>query len=428
MNEVLLKGIKVVSPNTPFHNKQVNILIKNGVIEQITEHEAAEAAHTINAEGLSVSAGWFDLRASLTEPGFEFKDDVNSLSRSAAFGGFTDLAVLPNTYPALETKESVEFVKARSFFQPVNMHVIAAMTKSCKGEEMTEMTDLYHAGAVAFSDGTHSSWNLGVLKRALMYVQAFDGLIIDLPEEPTMTEGGHMHEGITSTLMGTRGIPSIAEEIAIERSVSILRYTGGQMHFSNISTAKAVDIIRKAKEEGLSVTCDVNAHHLYFKDTDLSDFDTNLKVKPPFRGESDVQALWNGIQDGTIDAITSSHLPQDQESKDLEFDLSDFGMLGLETAFAALVSKKPDSVSIDVIIEKLTEGPRKVLKLQQPVIEEGAKACLTIFDEHADWTFTEKDIKSKSKNTPFIGVSLKGKALGIFNKDQAVLQDELKNR
>lgn len=424
MNELLLKGIKVVSPNTPHHNKNLNILIKDGIIETITT-ENITASQIVNAEKLSVSAGWFDLRATLSEPGFEYRDDINSLCDAAASGGFTDVAVLPNTNPSIQSKESVEFIKNRSFFKPVTLHPIAAMTKDCKGEEMTEMIDLHQAGAVAFSDGTNSIWHLGVLKRALLYAQSFDGLVMDMPEEQTMTEGGHMNEGIPSTLMGTRGIPSIAEEIAIERTIAILRYTGGKFHFSNISTASAVELIRKAKTEGLKVTADVAAHQLIFTDEDLSDFDTNLKVMPPFRGAKDLEALWKGIQDNTIDAITSSHTPLDQECKKLEFDLADFGMLGLETAFASVLTHKPEEVKTETIIEKLTNSPRQILNLSTPSIEEGKEACLTIFDENHEWLFTESDIVSKSKNTPFIGKTFKGKALGTIHKKQSTLATTL---
>ncbi|GAA4830782.1 dihydroorotase [Algivirga pacifica] len=423
MNEILFKGIKVVSPSSSFNGQHVNLLIKDGVIAAITQEEVA-AEHSIEASHLSVSEGWFDLRTKLTDPGFEHKDTIASISASAVAGGFTDIAVLPNTKPALQTKESVVYVKDMSRFLPVDFHVLAALTKDCKGEEMTEMTDLHHAGAVAFTDGVNSNWHMGVLKRALLYAQGFDGCIIDQPEEQTMTENGHMNEGISSTLMGTRGIPTLAEEIAVQRSLAILAYTGGRLHLTNISSAKSVDLIKEAKAEGLQVTCDVSAAHLFFTDEDLASFDTNLKVKPPFRGQTDRQRLWEGIQEGVIDAISSNHVPQDEESKNLEFDLADFGMLGLETAFAAIMSRKPEEVSTATVIEKLTTGPRGILKQEATSIEEGAEAILTIFSEEEEWTVTREDIKSYSDNTAFVGKTLKGKPVGIINKGSVVLNVE----
>ncbi|PWJ34157.1 dihydroorotase [Sediminitomix flava] len=415
MNNILLKGVKVIDPSSAYHSKQTNILIENGKISKIGDIQDAKDAVSIDGAQYSVSPGWIDMRSSLSEPGIEHKETIDSLCRTAASGGFTDVVTFPNSKPAVQTKEAVSFIKNRAAFSPVDLHPVAAATKDLKGEEMTELQDLHIEGAIAFSDAEHPMWHLGVARRILQYLKPFDGLLIVSPEETQMHQNGQMHEGITSTLMGTRGIPSLAEDIAIERFISLLGYTGGKIHFSNISTSGAVELIRKAKANGLQVSCDIAAHQIAFTDEDMMGFDTNFKVKPPFRLKSDVEALWEGIKDGTIDAIVSSHAPQDIESKELEFELADFGAIGLQTAFSALMSNKPADVSTEVIIEKLTTGPRGLLKLENPSIVEGAEAKLTIFDEQDFWTFTKENNKSLSNNSPFFGKLLKGKVVGTVN-------------
>lgn len=422
MKEILLSKVRVSDPSSTYHKQIVNIFIQDGIIQKISKESIdAPKAEIIEGNGkLYVSLGWFDMRATLNEPGEEFKEDIASLGKAAAFGGFTDIATLPNTSPIIQSKESVHFVKQMSTFSPVQIHPMGALTKDCKGEEMNEVNDMYDAGAVAFTDGVKSSWHLGVVKRALMYMQLFDGLMVEKANEKTLDNDGHMNEGIPSTLMGTRGIPNVAEWLAIQKIISLLSYTEGRVHFANISTPESVEIIRKAKAEGLKVTCDIAAHQVAFTDEDLSTFDTNLKVNPPFRSQKDNDALWEGLKDGTIDAIVSSHTPQDTESKRLEFDLADYGIIGLETAFASIISNLPKGIEVDTIIEKLTTNPRQILKVEQGGIKEGEKAVLTVFDPEATWTFSENDIQSKSNNTPFIGKELKGKAVAIVNKGQLV--------
>ena len=415
MSSVLIKSAKVIDSSSPFHGQKVDVLIEGGEITDISEQISHVADQTIDIPDLSISVGWMDMRAVLSEPGFEHRDDIHTLCASAAFGGFTDVAVLPNTQPVIQSKEAVKFIQQQNQFQSVDLHVIAAFTKDAEGQQMTEMMDLHHAGAVAFSDGLNATQSAGIMSLGLQYLQAVDGLIIQFPENTSISPNGQMHEGITSTMMGMKGLPAMAEEIAIMRDLSLLEYTGGKLHFSNISTAKAVDLIREAKEKGFQVTCDVAAHQLFFTDADMMAFDTNRKVKPPFRSEQDHQAIWQGLADGTIDAITSSHTPLDQECKQLEFDLADFGILGLETAFASINTKRKEQVSIEQLIEKLTTAPRNILQLPNPTIKKGEKAKLTLFNEEQQWVFAESDIQSKSRNTPFVGELFIGKALGIIN-------------
>lgn len=418
MPSLLLKSVRVVNSASEFHLKVVDILVNSGKISAVGEGLTVSAERVIEREGLSVSAGWCDLRASLCEPGLEHKDTIYTLCQSASFGGFTDVATLPNTQPIVQSKESIGFVRQQSQFHTTDLHPIVAFTKDTKGEQMTEMIDLHHAGAVAFSDGVKPLQNEGVLTLGLQYLQTVDGLLMVSPEIESISPNGQMNEGIPSTLLGMKGLPSLSEELAIIRSLELLKYSGGRIHFSNISTARSVGLIREAKAFGLQVSCDICAHQIYFTDFDMMAFDTFRKVKPPFRTEKDIEAIWAGLRDNTIDAITSSHSPQDQESKQLEFDLAEFGILGLETAFACINSKRPKDFPIEDLVEKLTTNPRKILKLAQPKIAVGETAKLTLFDEKHRWVFSKSDIKSKSKNTPFVGESFVGKAFGIVNGEK----------
>lgn len=415
----LFKNIRIICPSSPFHLKRTDMLIEHGSIVRISNGISPSSNTTVlESSSWSASVGWCDLRAVISEPGLEEHDDIASFCRSAIAGGFTDVATLPNTEPVVQHKEAITFLKTKAAFYPVSLHPIAALTQDAKGEDLTELYDLHQGGAIAFSDGLKSTRHEGVLLRALQYVQPFDGLIINLPSMAHIGKGGQMHEGETSVRMGMKGIPSLTETMAIQRDLALLDYTGGKIHFSCISSKEGVALVRQAKAKGYRVTCDVTAHHLYFTDEDLTSFDTNLKVRPPFRSKADREALWHGIADDTIDAICTNHHPLAVEAKQLEFDLAESGMLAFETAFSALCMARPDYVSIEKIVEKLTTAPRRILKLNQPQLLEGKLACLTIFDENHVWTFQEKHLYSKSKNSPFIGQSLKGKVIATAHKGQ----------
>lgn len=419
MQSILLQKIHIISSKSQWHLKTADISIKNGFIDSIAENISSEGFDSVkNCQGLSVSEGWIDLFSVLQDPGYEFKDTKEHLAKSAAFGGFTRLAVMPNTLPITQSNASVAQIKSLQFDVPVEFLPIAAATNEVEGKEMTELYDLHRAGAVAFSDGTQSLNHVGLLQRILLYLQPFDGVFINKADLKDLTEGAQMHEDHMSTSLGMPGFPSIAEKIAITNDLSIVEYTEGKMHFSHISTADGVALIREAKAKGLKVTADVAAHQLYFTDESLTSFETNFKVKPPFRTQKDIEALWEGIADDTIDAIVSSHHPQDQESKELEYNLADFGILGLETAFGAIHHTKPKNISSEKIIEKLTKGPSTLLKLADYAIQKGAKANLTIFDTSATWVLEKKHIQSKSSNTPFIGKELTGKVIGTISQNK----------
>ena len=428
--QVLIRSARIVDASSPVDGQVVDILVENGLIRQLGATLSVPAgALVIESDDLHVSPGWVDLRVLTQDPGYEHKEDITSVCRAAASGGFTDIAVLPNTLPIVDDKGTLGYIKRMAEGQPVNVHVIAAVTKKAGGEDFTEMLDLHHAGAIAFSDGTHPLQNPDLLLKTLQYLQPIGGLLMNRPEEQLLTRFGQMHEGVQSTLLGLKGMPSLAEELMIERDLRLLDYVlGGDavdktmppvLHFSTISTARSVELIRQAKAAGKPVSCDVAAHQLLFTDSDLSGFDANLKVNPPFRSSEDVDALWAGLADVTIDAIVSDHTPQDAESKNVEFDQAEFGIIGLETAFVALVThnqKRSEPLSLAQLIDKLTSRPRQILRLPAVYIAEGQPASLTLFDPTRPWTYER--VSSKSKNSPFLGQTFTGRVVGIIHRGQ----------
>ncbi len=421
MNDLLLKSVKIIDKTSLFHLQIKNIAFQNGIITAITApHETIEASQTIAIENACVSAGWLDMRATIPATGLEYKEDLASGTAAAKAGGFTEVAVLPTSQPVVQTKELINFIIKHSETSLCNLYPIAAASIDTQGEEMTEMLDLHTAGAVAFSDGINPITNSNLIVKTLQYLSQFGGLFINMPDEKNLSKYGMMHEGISSTLLGMKGLPALAEQMGIIRDLKLLGYAGGRIHFSGISCAESVQLIREAKQQGLAVTAEIAAHQLAFIDEDLGDFDTYLKVKPPFRTQKDVDALIEGLADDTIDVIVSDHQPQDEESKRLEFDLAEFGVIGLETAFAVANTFKKE-LSLEKLIEKLTVNPRRILKIKQPSIEVGSLANLTLFSPTQTWQYALQEIRSKSKNSPFIDKPLKGKVLGVFNKGKMEL-------
>lgn len=365
---------------------------------------------------MKLSVGWFDLGTSIGDPGLEHKEDLVSGARAAASGGFTEIAMLPNTYPAVQTKNEISYLTQENDTRLVQIHAMASVTKNNKGEELTEMIDLHEAGAVAFTDGLKPIWHTDILLKALQYLQKFDGILIDHPEDNWLSLFGQMHEGVNSTRLGLKGMPRIAEEIVVSKHLELINYAGGRLHFSRISTAKSVELLKAAKRK-LKVSCDVAAYQPLMDDSLLSDFDSNFKVNPPLRERVDNEALIRGLKDGTIDVLCSGHQPHDEESKNLEFDLAEFGIINLQT-FAANLTALSKNVDWDVLIEKITVGPRRVLNLEIPSIEEDVRANLTLFDPDRSWVFNESSNYSKSKNSPWFGKELRGKAVAIFNNSK----------
>ena len=359
------------------------------------------------------------MRAQFNDPGLEHKEDLETGTKAAAAGGFTDVMILPNVDPVVVGKNAIGYYQKWNRNSPVTIHPTAAISLGTKGEELTEMIDLHTAGAVAFTDGINPIWHTDILLKSLQYVQKFNGLVINRPEDKMLTAFGNMNEGEVSTTLGMKGMPALAEEVMIKRDLQLLEYAGGKIHFSMISSAGSVALIKEAKKKGLNVTADVGAHHLIFNETALSDFDTNYKVNPPFRTEKDRKALVKAVRDGIIDVVVSDHQPHDEECKKLEFDLADFGIIGLQTYYSILLKAFGDDT--DDLLEKSNQRATEILNLRPKAIAEGEEASLTIYSPESEWSFDSETNNSKSDNSPFFGKELTGKVLGIVNKGELVL-------
>lgn len=414
---LLIKGARILDPTSPYNNQAVDIAIgENGNITAIGKLENV-SDQVINAEGCLATVGWVDMHAHFNDPGLEHKEDIASGMHAAQAGGFTDVAVLPNTKPVVQTKNDVTYLLRRAERFLAKIHPIAAVTIGTKGEELTEIIDLHHAGAVAFSDGEHPVWHTDILIKSLTYLQHIDGLLINKPVDKWLTAFGVMNEGETSTLYGMKGMPALAEEIMIRRDLMLLEYAGGKIHFSGISAAGSVALIREAKTKGLKVTCDVPVYNLVLEDNLISDFDTNYKVSPPLRTNADRMALVEGLKDGTIDAIASYHTPHDTESKRLEFDLADFGMISLQTFLPNILACQ-EHLPIEKALAAFTTNPRTILKLPQHSISVGQAANITLFDPTAEWVFDSATNRSKSINSPWYGQKLKGRVKAVVVGDR----------
>ncbi len=419
---ILIKSAQIISPGSPHHMMKLNILISDSGIINYIGKETPEADKVVSSPNLMASIGWFDMCANFNDPGHEQKEDLQSGLKTAASGGFTALALLPNTHPCVESKNEVAYLKSKNAASVTQIHPLGAVTKACKGEDFTEMLDMHAAGAVAFTDGDNPLWNTDILLKTLLYLQKFDGLLINRPEDKYLTAFGTMNEGITSTMLGLKGMPGIAEEIMVTRDLELLKYAGGRLHFSNISTAHSLKLIARAKDKGLNVTCDVAVCNLVFDDTELSGFDTNYKVNPPLRNKRDVKALERGLDSNEIDVIVSAHAPQDPESKNLEFDHADFGMLGLQTFFPLVLQKESEG-GLASLIHKFTVNPRRILGLPVPVISENEMADITLFDPTVKWTYDASTNYSKSANSPLLGKKLTGAVLGVINNGKSFFND-----
>ena len=418
---ILICDAEILNENSNYHLQKINILIENGTISYIGKRKK-DADKVITGDDLKISPGWFDMFANFGDPGYEMKEDLESGSRTAVAGGFTGVALIPNTNPVIQTKNDISYLVAGNDRRITQVYPIGAITTNNLGEDMAEMIDLHHAGAIAFSDGLQPIRQTDIMLKSLQYLQKFNGLLINKPEDERLNLFGTMHEGKTSTELGMKGMPRLAEELMVSRDLQLLKYVGGRIHFSNVSTPGSLEMIRKAKKDGLRVTCDVAAHQFVLEDTLLSDFDTNYKVNPPLREKSDSNAIIKGLQDDTIDVIVSSHQPQDEESKNLEFDLSDFGIIGLQTVlpFMGVIANK---VGWPSLINKVTTNPRKILNLERITIAKGARANITVFDSQRLWKFDSDTNMSKSKNSPMLGKELQGKIIAVFNNNRYSLFD-----
>lgn len=420
---LLLKNVRIADGKT--ESRPQDIFIRDGIIEAIGEHLPAEKGATIwESPNAHASPGWFDVGVQACDPGYEHREDLHTAARAAAAGGFTAVACFPNTNPAVHSKSEVLYVKNKTAQSPVAFHPIGAVSQGCEGKDLAELFDMHSAGAIAFSDGRKAVQDAGLLLRAMQYAKAFNGLIFNEPHHKTIAAAGQMHEGVVSTSLGLKGIPALAEAIMVQRDLRLLEYAESRLHLHLLSCADSVALVRAAKKAGLPVTASVAVANLCFTDEQLADFDSNWKLLPPLRSQFDAAALLEGLADGTIDFICSNHTPWDEEAKNLEFPYAEFGMIGLETAFALCRTFLSKKLSVSDLVEKMVLAPRRVLGLPAPEIKPGVRAELTLFDPDAEWVLKENDIRSKSRNTPFVGQKFKGKVLGIVSKGQVFTNDK----
>ncbi len=414
--KVLIK--QAIISSQQYGSQPHDILIENGFITSVESQINTTADKIIEKENLHVSIGWMDCFANFADPGEEFKETLESGSHAAAAGGFTEVMLIPNTISVVHNKSQVEYILQKSKYLPVTIHPIAAITKNAEGKALTEIYDMQASGAVAFSDGLNSLQSSGMMIKALQYVLPFNGVIIQLPDDKNISANGLINEGIVSTRAGLPGKPAIAEEIMIARDIELVEYTNSKIHFTGISTKKSLQLIAKAKADGLQVSCSVAPYHLYFADEDVAGYDTNLKVNPPLRTKEDINALREGIKNGEIDFIASHHLPHEWDSKACEFEYARIGMEGLESVFGVAGIT---GISSKDFIKMQTENIRKIFNLAIPEIKPDQKANLTLYNPDEEYIFSKTDIRSKSYNNAFIDKKLKGKAIGIINGDKIYL-------
>lgn len=419
MTQVILKQAKIIDPSSPFHHQTMDLKIENGTITQIDkEITTTSGFEVVNVPNLHVSKGWMDSSVSFGEPGYEDRETIENGLQVAAKSGFTAVALQPNSNPTIDNQSQVRFVLDRAKHQATTLYPIGALTKGSEGTDLAELFDMKNAGAIAFGDYKKALQNANLQKIALQYVQDFDGILIAFCQDSTLKGSGIANEGAMSTKLGLKGIPALAEELHVARNLFLLEYTGGKMHIPTISTQGSIQLIKEAKAKGIQVTCSVAVHNLVFNDEMLMGFDSRYKVLPPLREEATRKALIAAVSDGTIDCITSDHNPLDIELKKLEFDLAKDGTIGLESAFGALLTVLP----LEVIINKLTAS-KLIFNIENASIAIGNKADISLFTTTDNWIFEKENILSKSKNSAFLGQKMQGKAVGIYNNGQLIMNN-----
>jgi dihydroorotase len=416
--DLLLKDVIVIDSSSPFHQQRVSLFIQNGILTEIGTVQR-EAEKIISIEGLHIAPGFSDTFSDFADPGYEYRETLQSGALAAAHGGYTDVMVIPNTTPVVHQKSGVEYLVQSSKSLPVTLHPLGAITKGAEGKELAEMYDMHQSGAVAFSDGINPVQSSGLMLKALQYVKAIDKAIVQIPDDQSISAHGLMNEGIVSTQMGLAGKPAIAEELMINRDLELAKYTGSKIHFTGVSTAKGIDCIRKAKNEGVAVTCSVTPAHLWFCDEDLLHYDTNLKLSPPLRTKRDREALQQAVLDGSVDTIASHHFPHHTDHKVVEFEYARNGIISLETAFGVVKTSVP-LLSLERLTELFSGAPRRIFNLPIASVAVGQPARLTLLLPDEKWQ--PERFVSKSRNSPFIGKLLTGLPVGIINQDKVFLK------
>lgn len=422
MNILRISNGRVIDPSQNL-DRVTDLWIRGEHILGVGPQAELRATQTLDATGMIVCPGLIDMHVQLCEPGREEDESIASGTAAALAGGITSLACMPNTEPAIDNQAAAEFVYLQAERAGnANVFPVGAITKDRKGEELAEIGGLVEGGAVAFTDADAPIVSAEIMRRALEYCRMFDKPVLCHAEDPELTKGGVMHEGAESMRLGLRGMPAEAEEVMIHRDIELARLTGGRLHILHVSTAGGVEMVRRAKEKGLRVTAEVCPHHLLLTDHSLRGYDSNFKVNPPLRTQADVAALVDGLKDGTLDVIASGHAPLASQKKDREFDLAPFGIVGLETLLPLCVKAliEPGHLSWPLLLQKLTINPARILGIERGTLQSGADADVTIIDPHAEWIIDPAKFRSKSRNSPFAGWKVRGRAHTVVVGGKAV--------
>ena len=424
---IILKDINLFNPVNNIDLKNTSVLLKDGVIAKIgnIEKKEFEEAEVYELSGKYVLPGFVDMHVHLREPGREDEETIVTGCNAAANGGFTEIACMPNTTPAIDSAEIINFIKKNSANHLVNVYPIAAATLGRNGEVLSPMAELSEAGAVGFSDDGTAIKTASLIRKVLEYSKMYDLPVIEHCEDETMADGA-MNEGYNSTLLGLPGLPSVSEDLIVSRDILMAEYTGGKMHIAHISSKRSVELVREAKHKGINITAEVTPHHFALTDDALKTYDTNFKMNPPLRTTEDVNAMIEGLKDGTIDCIVTDHAPHSIEEKEEEFQYAPNGIVGLETVVGLTLSElfHKKILSLKEVVEKLSINPRKILKIPIPQFVIGETANFTILDPDAVWTVDISKFKSKSRNSPFDKKLLNGKSVGVINNKQMFFNDK----
>ncbi len=419
--QLLIKQVTIIDPRSPFHKKKKDIWIEENKIKAIDDYIAIDQIQTLQLEDLLVSPGWVDIFAQFGEPGLEYNETLTTGSQVAIKGGYTHVFVIPNTYPILDHRSQIEYIVNRSKLLPIHIHPLGAISKNTTGKELAELFDMFDNGALAFTDGILPIQQPGLLLKALEYVKAFQGTIIQLPNDCSMGSYGLMNEGIASTQLGMLGIPMIAEEIMIQRDIELLRYTGSKLHITGVSTQKGLDYITQAKKDNLSISCSCTPYHLFFTDDALKNYHTSFKVMPPLRDITQQAYLQKAVIANQVDCIASHHLPEKQDHKSCEFDFAKWGMQSLQSTYCAVNHCIGEQLTDTQIVEMFSINPRHIFQLPPAIIQEEQEADMTFFSRTGSTTLNHKTNQSKAVNSGFWDIPLQGEVKGVYTKNHLSL-------
>jgi dihydroorotase len=416
MSSLLIKNVNIVDPNSEFNNSKKDILLKNGLIEKIEDNIEVNNLETVQEDNLHVCPGLFDFSVDFPEPGNEQRETLKSGVFSSKSGGFTGLGLQPTYQPTRDKKSEILFCKNTTKDFGIDVVPFGAISKELKGEQLAEMFDMYKAGALAFSDNMRPVHNSGLFSRALLYAKNFNGLIISFPYEEKISPNGLVNEGVISTKLGLEGISDLSEELMVNRDLLINKYHEGRLHFNILSSKKSLEQLEVAKKTQNNLSCGTSIFHLLFDDEIINQFDNRFKILPPFRTKEDRNALLEGVKNGTIDVITSYHQPYEKETTNVEFSLSPFGKIGTQVCFPLALTYLKEYIGLEKIVQCMSINPRTILQLEVPIIKEGYRVNMTLFNPDKKWTYDKNNNTSMSENTGLFGAELNGFVHGTIHE------------